>query len=177
MKYDITYSCGHEGVVELFGKSSARESKLAWYQNTAVCPKCYAAEQAAAWEAEGYAKLTVPYREYKDKYEGRTDVRKGEYDKDAKTITLYVLRPVVTDDAHTHERITETQAIHALCKTGTSTAQAKALLGADRQEFATKAAAAWDTFDAASHDAFVRRMEIIRRYQAPDEAPWQSPQK
>lgn len=41
MKYTVTFSCGHTGVVELFGKSADREKKLEWYQDTAVCPDCY----------------------------------------------------------------------------------------------------------------------------------------
>ena len=39
MKYDITYSCGHTGTVELYGKTSERESKIRWYETTAVCPE------------------------------------------------------------------------------------------------------------------------------------------
>ena len=36
MKYDITYSCGHTGTVELYGKTSERESKIRWYETTNV---------------------------------------------------------------------------------------------------------------------------------------------
>lgn len=39
-KYDITYSCGHEGTVSLFGKMSDRERQLARY-SCGVCPDCY----------------------------------------------------------------------------------------------------------------------------------------
>lgn len=46
MKYDITYSCGHAGTVELYGKTSERESKIRWYETTAVCPECYKKQQA-----------------------------------------------------------------------------------------------------------------------------------
>ena len=45
MKYDITYSCGHTGTVELYGKTSERESKIRWYETTAVCPECYKKQQ------------------------------------------------------------------------------------------------------------------------------------
>lgn len=50
MKYDITYSCGHTGTVELYGKTSERESKIRWYETTAVCPECYKKQQEAAAE-------------------------------------------------------------------------------------------------------------------------------
>lgn len=39
-KYDITYSCGHKGEITLFGKISERERKIAWYENTGLCPEC-----------------------------------------------------------------------------------------------------------------------------------------
>lgn len=39
-KYDITYSCGHKGEITLFGKTSERERKIAWYENTGLCPEC-----------------------------------------------------------------------------------------------------------------------------------------
>ena len=50
MKYDVTYSCGHAGTVELYGKTSERESKIRWYETTAVCPECYKKQQEAAAE-------------------------------------------------------------------------------------------------------------------------------
>lgn len=39
MKYDVTYSCGHEGTVELFGPGKERDRKLAWIQGSALCPE------------------------------------------------------------------------------------------------------------------------------------------
>lgn len=39
-KYDITYSCGHKGEITLFGKTSERERKIAWYESTGLCPDC-----------------------------------------------------------------------------------------------------------------------------------------
>lgn len=46
MKYTVTYSCGHAGTVELFGPERDRERKLEWYRDSAVCPECYAKQQA-----------------------------------------------------------------------------------------------------------------------------------
>lgn len=45
-KYDVKYSCGHSGVVELFGKMSDRESKIKWLES-GICPDCYRKEQEA----------------------------------------------------------------------------------------------------------------------------------
>ncbi len=46
-KYNVTYSCGHSGEVQLFGPHDERERKLAWYSHAAVCPDCYQAQQKA----------------------------------------------------------------------------------------------------------------------------------
>lgn len=43
-KYDVKYSCGHSGTVELFGKMSDRENKLKWMES-GVCPECYRKER------------------------------------------------------------------------------------------------------------------------------------
>ena len=53
MKYDVIYSCGHEGTVELFGKGSERERKLYWYEHEAVCPECYKKQLREKEEKEG----------------------------------------------------------------------------------------------------------------------------
>ena len=65
MKYDITYSCGHAGTVELYGKTSERESKIRWYETTAVCPECYKKQQEAA--AETTTKYELPGLEGSEK--------------------------------------------------------------------------------------------------------------
>ena len=41
MKYNITYSCGHNGTVKLFGVSSERERKIKYFENRGLCPECY----------------------------------------------------------------------------------------------------------------------------------------
>ena len=65
MKYDITYSCGHTGTVELYGKTSERESKIRWYETTAVCPECYKKQQEEA--AETITKYDLPELEGSEK--------------------------------------------------------------------------------------------------------------
>jgi len=52
-KYDVTYTCGHTETVELFGKTSERERKIAWMEQNCVCPTCYKEKQqkeAAAFD-------------------------------------------------------------------------------------------------------------------------------
>ena len=66
MKYDVTYSCGHTGTVELYGKTSERESKIRWYETTAVCPECYKKQQQEA-AAETTTKYELPELEGSEK--------------------------------------------------------------------------------------------------------------
>jgi len=62
MKYHVTYACGHEGRVALFGKNSEREYKLKHFAR--ICPECAAAQRAkedeeavAAAKASGLPEL------------------------------------------------------------------------------------------------------------------------
>lgn len=41
MKYSIIMGCGHEDVVELFGKNKDRERKLEYLKNYGMCKECY----------------------------------------------------------------------------------------------------------------------------------------
>ena len=57
MKYEVTYSCGHVGTVQIYGTAAEREKKIAWYENYAVCPDCYKkARQEEATTAAKQAK-------------------------------------------------------------------------------------------------------------------------
>lgn len=40
MKITITYACGHEGTVQLYGKSADRDRKKTWLEQNALCPDC-----------------------------------------------------------------------------------------------------------------------------------------
>lgn len=42
----VTYRCGHEETVQMYGPHKARDRKVAWLKTT-LCPACYAAEQAS----------------------------------------------------------------------------------------------------------------------------------
>lgn len=63
MKYQVTFACGHEGRVDLFGKNSERERKLEQFAR-GICPECAAAQRAkeeekavAAAKASGLPEL------------------------------------------------------------------------------------------------------------------------
>lgn len=43
-KYEVTFSCGHKGEVQLLGPGKDRERKLAWYAESGLCPDCYRAQ-------------------------------------------------------------------------------------------------------------------------------------
>lgn len=47
MKYTVTYSCGHTGDVQLYGKTSEREWKIEWMERSGLCPDCYKAKMEA----------------------------------------------------------------------------------------------------------------------------------
>lgn len=40
-KYDVTYSCGHTGTVQLYGKNEDRARKIESYERYSLCPECY----------------------------------------------------------------------------------------------------------------------------------------
>lgn len=42
MKYNIKFSCGHEGVIELYGKQEERERKIYLAERYGYCPECEA---------------------------------------------------------------------------------------------------------------------------------------
>lgn len=93
MKYSVKYSCGHICTVELFGKTSERERKIRWMQETAVCPECYKEQKRIELETEaekaGLVPVTMSYKEYKDSYPD-CDTVPGSYDGLDKTIEVYV---------------------------------------------------------------------------------------
>lgn len=47
MKVDITFSCGHEGTIEVFGKAEERERKIKYLKEFGLCSACYKAEKQA----------------------------------------------------------------------------------------------------------------------------------
>lgn len=52
-KYTVTFSCGHEGSVELFGKVAEREKKIEYFEKNGLCRECYKKKTEEAAKAEG----------------------------------------------------------------------------------------------------------------------------
>lgn len=88
MKYEVTFSCGHTGTVQLYGKGNERERKIRYFEEYGVCSECY--KERRAIEAEiGCNHVTMSYRAYKTDY-SFCDVLNDSYDKQEKTITVLV---------------------------------------------------------------------------------------
>lgn len=51
-KYTVRFSCGHTAEVSLYGKTSERERKISWYENSGICPECYKKEKDEKQAAE-----------------------------------------------------------------------------------------------------------------------------
>ena len=94
-KYEVKFSCGHTATVELFGKGTERERKIAYFEKYGICPECYKAEkeEERKHNEEEYAKkhdeVEMLYRDYKNnysKYRTKTD----SYNADTKTIIVYL---------------------------------------------------------------------------------------
>ena len=88
MKYDVTFSCGHTEVVELYGKSEDRETKIAYYGKSGICRKCYE-KMMNEKNSENCEEVRMSYREYKENY-ADCKTKSGSYDKEGKTIVVYV---------------------------------------------------------------------------------------
>ena len=88
MKYDVKFSCGHEEVVELFGKTADREKKIDYFQKFGICSCCYK-EQKEIEKSIGCQEVEMPYREYKTKYSA-CKTKAGSYNGEIKTIVVYV---------------------------------------------------------------------------------------
>ncbi len=100
MKYDVTYSCGHEGRVELFGKTTDRMKKIEWLETT-LCPECYAREQAQkANKGNRIEEVEMHYSEYKNNY-SNCQTLPNSYNRQTKTIIVLV--PVEDEEAEEEE--------------------------------------------------------------------------
>lgn len=96
MKYEVKFSCGHTETVELFGKNADRQRKIAWFEESGLCSKCYA-EQKSAEMAEGFDAVEMFYGEYKEKYSD-CKTKPGSYNRETKTIIVYVPKEEPTEE-------------------------------------------------------------------------------
>lgn len=88
MKYDVNFSCGHTEVKELFGKCSERDRKIAYWERTGICSKCFR-EQREIDNLAGCRETEMGYREYKEKYPS-CKTKSGSYNGVTKTVVVYV---------------------------------------------------------------------------------------
>lgn len=87
-KYEVNFSCGHTHTVELFGKDSDRQKKIAYYESCGFCSDCYK-EMMEKKNAENCVEKTMKYSDYKNNY-SECKTKKNSYDASAKTIVVYV---------------------------------------------------------------------------------------
>ena len=51
-KYEVTFSCGHTGTVNLVGPGAQRKRRLEWYESSGLCPECFKKEKEKKRQAE-----------------------------------------------------------------------------------------------------------------------------
>lgn len=95
MKYEVHFSCGHTARIELFGPCKDRERKIAWYEESGLCPDCYRAKVEAK-NAEGCTETEMFYGEYREKY-GDCMTKANSYNAKTKTIIVYVPKDYKAD--------------------------------------------------------------------------------
>lgn len=59
-KYDVTYSCGHTGTIELYGPGAERERKIAWIERNQTCSDCYRGAKQANPDAPAIYVRVIP---------------------------------------------------------------------------------------------------------------------
>lgn len=89
MKYDVTHSCGHVVVHELFGPYKERERTIGWLTDM-PCEECRIKQEIAEAEEKGYEVRKVRYREYKSGELGDCYKINGTYNPIAKTIMVVI---------------------------------------------------------------------------------------
>ena len=88
MKYEVDFSCGHTGKVELYGKSEDRNKRIKYLEKYGICPECYK-EQIEIEKSIGHKEVKMSYMEYKKNY-ADCKTKSGSYDGEEKTITVYI---------------------------------------------------------------------------------------
>lgn len=88
MKYNVNFSCGHTEKVELFGKYSEREKRIAYFEERGICSCCYR-EQKEVEKSIGCDEVEMSYRDFKQNHSG-CKTKAGSYNGTTKTIIVYV---------------------------------------------------------------------------------------
>ena len=92
MKYEVNFSCGHKEEIQLFGKVSERERKIAYFEKSGICSCCYK-EQKEIEKSIGCEEVEMSYREYKTNY-ADCKTKSGSYNGTTKTIIVYVKKAI-----------------------------------------------------------------------------------
>lgn len=99
MKYTVTYSCGHTGTVQLYGKTEERERKIKYYEEYGLCPECYKKQKQEENEKMGL--LLCSTIEYELSRKGEIQVRlsfRGDTKPHKEEIKALGYRWTVLDD-------------------------------------------------------------------------------
>lgn len=86
--YDVNYSCGHKGRLNLIGPGRDRESRIAWLEKEGLCPDCYTKSLHDKASQKNY-EMKVSYRDYKNIYSSY-NTKKDSYDSQDKSIIIYI---------------------------------------------------------------------------------------
>lgn len=97
MKYDVTFSCGHTEEIQIYGKAEERERKIKYFGKSGLCPECYK-QKMNEEKAESCEEVEMKYSEYKENYADRK-TKSGSYDKEEKTIVVYVPKKEEKEDS------------------------------------------------------------------------------
>lgn len=99
MKYTVTYSCGHTGTVQLYGKTEERERKIKYYEEYGLCPECYKKQKQEENEKMGLVLCSTI--EYELSRKGEIQVRlsfRGDTKPHKEEIKALGYRWTVLDD-------------------------------------------------------------------------------
>lgn len=179
-KYDVKHACGHEGTVELFGKTTDRMKKIEWMETT-LCPECFARQQAQK-ENEGKQidEIEMLYSEYKNNY-AECKTLSGSYNRQTKTIIVLVpveeveeVEPVeVTEVTEVTEEIVTIEQIAEMARSTVENAKKVVAMPIEKLESIVKNLE--DKINATSNPAekmltalkeSIEMVDLIKRYKA-----------
>lgn len=91
MKYDVTYTCGHVATIQLYGKTSERESRIKYLEGNCVCPECYKAQKTRGMqELSGSPKQVAWANTIREKVMAYIDKTMSIEDERVKNLIQYI---------------------------------------------------------------------------------------
>ena len=88
MKYTVTYSCGHTGTIQLYGKTKEHKHQLRKYEEFFVCPDCYD-NDINSINSKNFIENEMLYSEFKRNYKD-CKTKRHSYNDKTKTIVVYI---------------------------------------------------------------------------------------